>query len=407
MKEKLSWEEWIETFEPREAEWARAKPKCKGYPRDWATFKDWLSDRIPKYFPELKGQLDITASDILRLRALDMEKHRDDPARWRFEKTAKDFYESLYRDKDYPSGVDRNKLIAIQSFFSYHRMALVFRRGELDKPVYEKNYYEYKLVDLEAAKKYGDRKEKWIYLGGKSIGQRIGDFRKLRVDHIEPYLEDEPPVPLRLPTSKKNVVAHPCLDADALEAARDLIRSRDPNDPNPYMLAGYKGEPMKGASIREAIKRVAKVAHRADLDTFKVKSNESLRFHNFRVFLSAGLQNAGTNQDLIDYIVGHELGDTKRAYTSKQIGDAYRKAEKYLLLPRPRTDLTLSTEQEEKVKALIKVGMLRRSARISESEDAEPRRRVVEEEKLENELNHGWRFVSVLPSGKILIEREV
>lgn len=35
------------------------------------------------------------------------------------------------------------------------------------------------------------------------------------------------------------------------------------------------------------------------------------------------------------------------------------------------------------------------------------KRKVVAEEELENDLNHGWRFVSVLPSGRILIEREV
>jgi len=407
VKKKLSWEEHIATFEPREAEWARDKAKCKGYPRDWVEFKGWLSDRIPRYFPDLKGQLEIKGSDIIRIRANDMELHRDNPDRWRFEGIALAYYKSLYKDKEYPSGTDRNKLTAIQSFFTYHRMQLVLRKRDVEKPVYATNYYEFTLPDLEAAKKYGDLEEHWIFLGGKSLGQRVSDFRKLRVDKIEQYLDDKPPVPLRLPTTKKNVIAHPCLDADALEAARDLIQSRDPNDTNPYMLKGHKGKPMTGYSINRVIKRVARKAHRADREVFRVKKGQSLRFHNFRVFLTGAFQRAGVDPDLREWIIGHELGGTKRAYTTHENREAYEKAERYLLLPRPRTDLTLTAEQEEKVKALIKVGMLRRSARIGESEDTEPKRKVVPEEKLENDLNHGWRFVSVLPSGKILIEREI
>ena len=77
MEEKLSWEERLATFEPCEAEWAKAKSKSKGYPRNWMEFREWVSDWIPRYFPELKGQLGIKASDILRIRAQDMQLHRE------------------------------------------------------------------------------------------------------------------------------------------------------------------------------------------------------------------------------------------------------------------------------------------------------------------------------------------
>lgn len=427
---KRSWEEWIATFEPREAEWARAKSKCKGYPRDWAIFKEWLSDRIPRYFPELKGQLDIAAADILRIRAQDMHLHRDNPARWRFEKIALAYYKSLYEDKDYASGTDRNKLTCIQSFFSYHRMALVFRRGEVEKPVYETNYYEFTLPDLEAVKKYGDLKERWIFLGGKSLGQRIGDFRRLRVDQIQPYPDEIPPVPIRIKASKKNVWAHPCLDRDASEAARDLIRSREPDDTNPYMLAGYRGEPMTDYAINTAIKRVAAVAHRANPRVFRLKKGQRLRFHNFRVFLNSALQRAGVDPDLREWIVGHELAGTKRAYTTHENREAYQLAEAFLLPPmhdshEERLRALEDRIGREKLEELKQAGyhiigpsgmkVLRKADRITgelpeetkETEEKRKERKVVDEESLENHLNHGWNPVMALPSGRILIEREI
>jgi len=54
--------------------------------------------------------------------------------------------------------------------------------------------------------------------------------------------------------------------------------------------------------------------------------------------------------------------------------------------------------------------MLRKDVGIPEEiEENKPKqeRKVVTENELENDLNHGWRFVSVLPSGRILIEHEV
>lgn len=106
MKEKMSWEERVATFEPCEAEWAEAKSKSRDYPRNWMEFKEWLNDpdRVSRYFPELKEQSEIKGSDILRIRAKDMELHRDNPDRWRFEDIAKAYYRSLYENKDYPSG---------------------------------------------------------------------------------------------------------------------------------------------------------------------------------------------------------------------------------------------------------------------------------------------------------------
>lgn len=378
----------------------------------------------PNYWQQFKEHIGITkASEILKQRAEDMQLRRDNPNRWRFEKLAKRYYMSLYKDRapSLPTSTDRVKLTVVQSFFSHSRMALEFRRGEIKEPVSVRRYYDYSLADLESAKKFGDIKTRWIVLGGKSLGQRIGVFRKLKRAQIAHLLTEQPPVPIDIVTTKRSgVISHPCLDSDALEAARDLIAYLDQIDPqkeNPYILPGYKNLPMTEHAIGDAIKRVANIAHAANTRVFRYKErSETLRFHNFRKFLNAALQNAHVDPDLRDWIIGHKLSSTKKAYTTTERIQAYRDAEKYLLLPRYKgiedrvrvIEETMSMLPTEQVAKLKEMGIrLQKKKDLRDLSKAKIKtRRVVSEEDLENDLNHGWRYIATLPSGKILIERE-
>jgi hypothetical protein len=181
---------------------------------------------------------------------------------------------------------------------------------------------------------------------------------------------------------------------------------------------------MTEQAVGEAIRRVADDAHRADPTVFKYKERgERLRFHNLRVFLNSGLQNARIDPDLRDWMVGHKLSGTKKAYTSHQRVQAYREAEAFLLLPRHEQldqrvkalEDMLSPEQKEKFRELgvfvgdQKTGKRLFKKKLSEGEIGATRkeRKVVPEDEVENHLNHGWNPVMALSSGRILIEREI
>jgi len=400
------------TFEKCEIDWINSLGRSAQmyYPTCWEEFKDFVG---------MKG------SDILNQRIADIRLREDDTGHWRFEELAKKFYKGLYlkRDPPIPTNTDRMKLAIIQSFFSYHRMPLVFRRGEIEEAVAITKHYEFSIKDLEAAKRHGNAKERWIILGGKSLGQRVNDFLRIKRVDIEPLLSETPPVPIDIVTTKKNLIAHPCLDQDALEAAKDLLATRTDN--NPYMLASQNigdNEPMTDKAVAEAIKRVADIAHRAEPSVFRYRERgEQLRFHNLRVFLNAGLQNAHVDEDLRDYIVGHKLTTTKKAYTSHQRVQAYKESEAYLLLPRVEQldqrvqalEDMLSPEQKAKFTELgVSITDRITGKRLLKRKEATEKpkkkeRKVVPEEEVENHLNHGWEPVMALPSGKVLIEREV
>jgi hypothetical protein len=411
--------------------------------RDWlGELSEGVHSFYSLYWQEFKDFVGMKASEILDLRAQDLKLLHTDRGRWRFEGLAKRFYRSLYRSRDppHPTGTDRVKLTAVQSFFSHHRMDLKFKRGELEQPILTTRYYDIRLIDVKEAVKVCSLEEKWIVLGGKSLGQRVGVFAKIRKDEVKPLLEEEPPVPIDIRTHKKNLWAHPCLDRDALEAAKELLAIRNKEeDNNPYLLKGKGDRPMTRDAINKAVRRVADKAHAVNPKTWRyVERGENLRFHQFRKFLNSSLQTAGIVKDVRNYVIGHKLSGTDRAYTADLRRKAYQDAESYMIISRT------STPEMERVKKEMLLELWREQAKMlgidplkvrierqkdlgrepdlieekealqneikkmtvtaSKTASADDCQKIVSEEDLPYMLDRGWRVVTTLPSGKIIIE---
>lgn len=424
-KQRKRLQDLLASFEECEHKWlSEVGESCqRRYPLYWQQFKDWL---VSKGFSwGTKG------SEILKRRSDDLMLRYEDPKRWRFEDLAKNYYITLYahRRPQNPISTDSRKFAVVQSFFAHQRMALEYKRKELKQGRPVRKYYDYILADLEIASKYATPKERWILLGAKSLGQRVKVFSEILRKDIEPLLSEMPPVPIDIITHKvSGLEAHPCLDRDAIKAAREWLATR--TDDNPYMLPSQTvidGKSMTGKAINDAVTRVAEMCHKINPRTFRYQERgERLRFHNFRKFLTTALKNAKVDEDFQDYIIGHKQSGTKRAYTSDQRKKAYEHAEAYLLL-RAEDDLAKRvTELEniigrEKMEKLKEAGykvedtltgrrVLRKAKHITEPEEYErmrKERKIVSEEDAENALSHGWNPVMTLPSGRILIERQV
>lgn len=305
---------------------------------DWVESKKPNTARVYRIFwPGFEAFVNMSAKEILGSRMEDVKLHHSDPHRWRWEDIVKKYYKSFYGDKN-PTRTHLKKVDAVRSFFSFYRVKLIFRQKELPKPIPTYTYYEFKLADLASMMEIADPVGKWIVAGGKSLGQRVGIFSGLKREDVEPLLCEEPPITMRIITNKEaGVVAHPCLDIDVIEAAKKLRASR--NDENPYMLPGYNGGHMKEKMINNILKKLTEAAHKLKpvILNFEARK-ERIRFHCFRQFLNAGLQDSGVDKDLRDYILGHRLDDTSKAYTSTQVRQAYIQAQDRLLFPRFRND---------------------------------------------------------------------
>lgn len=308
---------------------------------EWLDSKDERTGATYRLFwKRFEEFTDMNAREILNSRYTDFELPHHDPKRWKWETVAKRFYKSLYGDGN-PTGTDKQHLVAIRSFFAYYRVDLKFRKKELPQPQSSSKYYNFNINELAAMIKFATPTEQWIVAGGKSLGQRAGDFAALKRKDIEPWLDDEPPIPIEIKTQKiSGVTAHPCLDADAVEAAKRLLASRTDN--NPYMISGYSGNHLQGQMLTKIIQKLADAAHAENPRILKWREKElRIRFHDLgRRFLSASLKDTAIDPDLIDWIVGHKLSDTKRAYTSTQVRAAYSQASHRLLFPRSQNNVT-------------------------------------------------------------------
>jgi len=437
-KQRRNLQDILASFEDCEHDWLSelGASARRRYPLYWQQYKEWLVAQGHEW--GAKG------SEILKRRSDDFMLRQEDPARWRFEKLTLAYYRWLSKDRRHenPTKTDEFKVTVVQSFFAHNRMDLVFKRKELKQGTLTRRYYDFVLDDLDIANKYATPKERWIFMGAKSLGQRVEVFSEILRKDIEPLLNEIPPVPIDILTDKvAGLWAHPCLDRDAIKAAREWLATRD--DDNPYMLPSQTvidGKPMTTKAINEAVKRVAEMCHKINPRTFRYEERgEGIRFHRFRKFLTTALKNARVDVDSQDYIIGHKQTGTRRAYTADQRVQAYTDAEAYLLLPvREQLDERITALEDiigrDRMEELKKAGfrvedkrtgrplLQKKEPSISpeEFEELEKRReeeekrereqkerKVVEEGELENALNHGWNPVMTLPSGKILIERHI
>jgi len=187
MKQRRHLKELLASFEECEHKWlSEVGESCqRRYPLYWQQFKDWLVTQGFEW--GAKG------SEILKRRSDDLMLRREDPARWRFEDLGKKYYRSLYehRRPQNPISTDSRKFAVVQSFFAHQRMALEYKRKELKQGRQVRRYYDYTLADLEIASKYATPKERWIFFGGKSLGQRVKVFSEiLRKDILPTFFVD-------------------------------------------------------------------------------------------------------------------------------------------------------------------------------------------------------------------------
>ena len=96
--------------------------------------------------------------------------------------------------------------------------------------------------------------------------------------------------------------------------------------------------------------------------------------------------------------IAAELPDEVLAPIAKKRGISVQQLRAIMIL-KYKTRKEPKTLQQKRRALLEELTLARRKVKKTS-------RRIISEEQLENDLNHGWRFITVLPSGKILIEKE-
>lgn len=322
-----------------------------------------------------------------------------------------------------------------RSFFSFNRLPLEFRPSEKRRLTKGKSKYEdyrFSREDLKTMSDVSDLQEKYVVIVGKSFGLRAGDFLKLTRGDLEPYIDREPPISIgEYDTQKENVKAFPFIDRDAKHVIELMLKSMDNEgrtDSKERMLD------LKSTSMLSIILR--RVTQRAGIET----GTKRVRFHCLRKFLCDHLSSY-MSESKWKQVVGKTISEG--AYVSPDtLRNDYRRVMEVTCFPKAEVDEfmleyrstkqslramgILSDEKEREMDEAItrasreeRPTIFRKFLRVMKEKRTEEEReklsllrvvkeartKVVDESALENDLNHGWKFVSVLPSGKILIER--
>jgi integrase len=190
--------------------------------------------------------------------------------------------------------------------------------------------------------------------------------------------------------------------------------------------------------ISEVIKEVAKKAGlqvKRSIGT-AVNGKEKFRYevhsHVFRRYWKRQMKRAGiTDGDFLDFLMGHELayGSAYDKFDRDYVRKEYAKAEPYLtVMVNPEIQ---ELQEEERLKSELAKRNVDAEAEFTKhptwtrrdrkqwlevmSRQAMPREKpetsksdekkvlVIDESQAENHLNHGYEFVTVLPSGKLLV----
>lgn len=313
--------------------------------------------------------------------------------------------------------------MTVRGFFDFHYQTLKYRRAEgerLGERTRKTEDYRFTREDLKQMYDFADLTEKYVVTAGKSFGLRAGDFLKRTRGDMEAYLDRESPISIgEIPTGKEKVPAYPFIDADALPVIKLKIQEMDlqgRTKPTDRILV-YKRE-------KELTKIIKRLVKKAGINI----GNKTARFHCLRKYLTDRLssymseskwkqvvgkaipEKAYVSPDELrkDYI--RAMGDTcwtgmeamsdldKREQMAKQIlvtlgfGDI---VEKYRMIE----------SQEERVDALETEVQKHFRPQDRTELNGGSTQRIVAEEELSEYLSKGWKVQAVLPSGKVVVEK--
>jgi integrase len=224
----------------------------------------------------------MTGDQILADRKLDWEgeEYRWEKKMLQFKQWMLDLPLAKQPDKKQSPNSAKNAAMTVRGFFAYNRMALRYRRQEskrLKEATRKTEDYFFSKEDLKKMADFGDLKEKYVVVAGKSFGLRSSDFCNLTRGDLEPYIGREPPVSIGvIPTGKEKVPAYPFIDNDAQPIIKLMLEqmTRDGRTRPTDKVLRYKHE----KELSQVVKRLAR---RAGIET----GNKQVRFHCLRKYL--------------------------------------------------------------------------------------------------------------------------
>jgi len=340
----------------------------------------------------------------------------------------------------YPNSMLCSTVIAVKSFYKWNLESLESACGKVSR-IKQKPYRTPEKESIKAFLEGSHIRDKALITLIASTGISEGSIPSLKWSHVwEDLIEDRKEIPHIALTSVEikgggkgsyqNVEQHTFLTPYASETLlkykawieRKMKRKITPNDPMFTTLA-------------RPFKKLELITIRAIFIRRSKETGIAFSCHDFRRFVQTELEHARLQPNWIKKILRHKVSGEESPYSRpkiEQLRNAYREAIPYLdLSEQPKTSEVemekrlslrqakrwMTTQQYEQFEKLVydakntqeiddAYSIATNGKEKLESLKSHDCQFMISEDQLEGYLTKGFKFVSVLPSGKILVSNE-
>lgn len=303
---------------------------------DWkkdAYVVEWLSkvgERTAKNysenFPKWLKFIGMTPTEQIQKRFKDLQSNNP-KTRGFFEDKVIEFKNALIVQGLKPNSVASYR-IPIQSFFSAHRVALKFRRGELDveEIAVDKVVKEWipENSQIKQIYQHGDVRDRALLLCLYQSGFSETDVSCLNIEDLPEIEKCEGHYPITMHRDKTGVLQRTCISQECVHDIKAMLEERS-NPTKGALFISQKGERLTTRFINDAIKCMVE-------KTYGIEQTEKFKTKSLRDAYNDALLRANLTQEIKDTLFGHKREGAKEKYAISQatIIDAYNKAFQYL-----------------------------------------------------------------------------
>jgi site-specific recombinase XerD len=294
--------------------------------KDEATIRNYQ-----RYLRDFLAYLNTTADKLLQQR-MEHLKHDDIKVQRTVESYFLQFLKDLKKKREYENGTLQVVFASIRSFFEMNYVPLRTRRKDYPKntPNGVRRATNKAIMKVLTENKPRNKETfKALLMAFKDTGLRVIDLLGLNCDVILENLDKEI-IQITIKTEKTGYIAKTFLGKDAIDAFKEYFeaRSKGSRKIEPEKLTG--NSPLIRTWEKGRVKRMSRMGASTIIrNAFLAVGEKKMSAHSLRKQLQTDLERAGVNSNWIDQILGHELINSRDAYslpTDEELKEAYQNA---------------------------------------------------------------------------------